>query len=162
MKEWKRSFRSEFRWAPQANTDNPPPAPVTLPLLATLKSILFFFAAVAVIYLLATGTVFGVALPGHLPVWAGIVIIVLLYHLAVSPIKAVRRSYRYCYQDRGPTGVLADMLQAFLTLLFFVLAIFAADRLIPGFHQVLLDVRDFLQDACRSLHHWWGHNGTEV
>ena len=165
MKEWKHTFRDEFRWAPpspSAAVATPPPGyHVVVPVLSTLQAVFFFIAAVAVVSLLATGAVFGVPLPGNLPVWAGIVIIVLLYKLLVSPFKAIRHQYR-CQAYGWPVywHPFWEIWKGIVGLFIFVFALFVADRLIPGFHQVLLDFRAFLQHAFESLGQWWGQKGT--
>jgi phage shock protein PspC (stress-responsive transcriptional regulator) len=173
MRDWKRRFKEEVRWGSCASVPPPPVPPVTpppppppgyqvaMPVLGTLKGVLFLFAAIAVISLVATGALFGVALPGHLPVWAGVVIIIIAYKVLASPLKAMRRQYYYrlngWYDDWHP---LTEVLMTLFGILFFIFAVFVADRMIPGFHQVLLDFRDFLQRAFDSLHQWWIQKGS--
>ena len=44
---------------------------------------------------------FGLALPATMPLWVGILLVVIAYQLVAWPIKAVRYS---CYYPRPPFG----------------------------------------------------------
>jgi phage shock protein PspC (stress-responsive transcriptional regulator) len=167
MRDWKRNFRWDMRCrfgglpptgSPPFPPGPPPPAgfPVALPILSMLKALLFFLFVFAMLSLIVTGSLFGTHLPGGLPVWAGVILLFLAYKVVVSPIKAMRRAcyYRgfgwpYCWHP------VAELWHGLVTLCLFVLFVFLADRLIPGFHQALLAVPDMLQHAVEAVRHWW-------
>ncbi len=167
MRDWRRNFRWDMKYgfggchptgASPAPPCPPPPAgfPVALPILSTLKALLGFVCAFAVISLIATGSILGMHLPGDFPVWAGVVLLILAYNVVVSPIKAMRRA---CYY-RGfgwpyYWHPLAELWHGLLTLCLLVLLVFLADRFIPGFHQALLAVPGVLQHAADAVRHWW-------
>ena len=176
-REWKRKFRRDmrdlkrsFRWEmkenfgawchPADSTCTPcPPSTgyqVTLPLLSTLKALLVFFFVFAILSLIATGSVFGLPLPGGLPVWAGVILLFLAYKVVVAPIKALRRACYYRSQGRPCYWhPLADLWQGLVTVFILVLFMFLADRFIPGFHHALLALPDFLHDATDAVQQWW-------
>ena len=165
MRDWKRNFRWEMRsqfWGWQPNGTPPVPPcpppnfPVALPILSLLKALLFFFCVFAVFSLIFKGSVFGSHLLGGLPVWAGVILLILAYKVVVSPIKAMRRA---CYYRSFGWPYywhpLAELWHGLITLCFLVLFVFLADRFIPGFHQALLAVPGILQHAAEAVQHWW-------
>ena len=162
MRDWKHNFRWE-RWSPPvceppAGPCPPPPEgfSVAMPILSTLKALFVFLFVFAILSLIATGSVFGIPLPGGLPVWAGIILLILAYKVVVAPIKAMRRACYYRLYGRPYFWhPFAELGQALVTLCILVLFLFCADRFVPGFHQALLAVPDFLRNATDSVQHWW-------
>jgi phage shock protein PspC (stress-responsive transcriptional regulator) len=179
MREWKHRLRREYRWGwwahptpaapftppatPVSPTPNmpPPPAPpegahVVMPVLSTLKALLLFFCVLGILSLFTTGSLLGIPLPGHMPAWAGIVLVILAYKVVVAPIKAIRRNYYY--RLNGWPVYFHPFTEFWLTLLPFVVLAFGlwlADYFIPGFHQALLNIPVFLQNASESIRQWW-------
>jgi phage shock protein PspC (stress-responsive transcriptional regulator) len=176
-REWKRKFRRDMRdlkhrfqwemkenfgaWCHPAESTCPPCPPstgcsVTLPFLSTLKALLFFLFVFAILSLIATGSIFGVPLPGGLPVWAGVILLLLAYKVAVAPIKAMRRACYFRSQGRPYYWhPLADLWQGFVTVCILVLFVFLADRFIPGFHHALRALPDFLHNVTDAVQQWW-------
>jgi len=162
MRDWKHNFRWE-RWSPPfceppASSCPPPPEgfSVAMPILSTLKALLIFFFVFAILSLIATGSVFGIPLPGGLPVWAGVVLLILAYKVVVAPIKAMRRACYYRLYGRPYFWhPFAELGQALVALCILALFLFFSDRFIPGFHQALLAVPEFLRNATDSVQHWW-------
>ncbi len=101
--EWRRSRADwhTYRWAGAAPSPISPPPPPPLPPLAHVISGLIWAAlgllaaVVTVAWLLAlfslitTGAVFG-WIPFHLPLWAGIIGLLLIYQAVIWPLRAVR------------------------------------------------------------------------
>ena len=167
MRDWKQNFRWEMGarfggWQPDGSPPvppcPPPPAgfPVAFPILSLLKALLFFLCVFAVFSLIFKGSIFGIHLLSDLPVWAGVILLILAYKVVVSPIKAMRRA---CYYRNFGWPYywhpLAELWHGLITLCFLVLFVFLADRFIPGFHQALLAVPGFLQQAADAVRHWW-------
>ncbi len=69
-----------------------------LPLLSLLHGMATVLWICALISLLATATVFGLALPAGVPVWVAALVLFIAYGLLVSPLKAARRA---CYGGIG-------------------------------------------------------------
>jgi phage shock protein PspC (stress-responsive transcriptional regulator) len=167
MRDWKRDFRWEMKerfgawhhnWSPPVPPCPPAPDgfPVALPILSMIKALLGFLCAFAVIWMIATGSVFGVPLPGGLPVWAGVILLFLAYKVVVSPIKAMRRACYYRSFGRPYYWhPVAELWHGLITLCLLGLFVFLADRFIPGFHQALLAVPGVLQHTAEVVRHWW-------
>lgn len=174
MREWKQRLRHEYRWGWQHGVPPVPPVPpgpqmapvppmrppegahLMLPLLATLRAVLLFFCVLAILSLFTSGTVLGLALPGNLPVWAGIILVILAYKIVVAPIKAIRRNYYY--RLNGWSGYCSPFTEFWLSLLPFVVIAFGvwmADCFIPEFHHALLNFPSFCHHVGESIQQWW-------
>jgi len=175
MRDWKYRLRHEYRWgwwahptppAPSASAvpqvppmaSVPPPEGfhVVMPVLATIKALLLFFCVLGILSLFTTDSLLGLPLPGHMPTWAGIVLVILAYKVAVAPIKAIRRNYYY--RLNGWPVHFSPFTEFWLSLLPFVVLAFGvwlADLLIPAFHQALLNIPTFLQNASEAIRQWW-------
>ncbi len=70
-----------------------------IPIAAIVGAALFIALILAILSLVMTHAVLGWTLPPHLPLWAAIVILVVLYHVVASPLHAAHRIGRY-----GPYG----------------------------------------------------------
>lgn len=144
--EWHARRWGRYRWD-ECGEPGAPPAPPLPPLAAFLSglgwAVLGILVALltlawlfALLSLVASGTVFGWSL-GHLPLWAGILVLIVLYQLVVSPVRALRYAhspYFYAYRYRAHALLDALIGLALLALLLWVL----------GFHmpamQHLIDV----------------------
>jgi phage shock protein PspC (stress-responsive transcriptional regulator) len=63
---------------------------VTTPIFAIVHAAVFVAWAYALLSMLTTGTIFGWKLPVDIPVWASILILVVLYGMVTAPLKALR------------------------------------------------------------------------
>jgi len=166
MRDWKHNFRWEmrenfsawqYRWAPPSAPCSPPAGTfVVLPLLSTLQALLVFLCVFAVFSLIATGLVFGFSLPAALPVWAGVILLLLAYKVVVAPIKALRRAHYF--RSLGQPCLwhpFAELWHGLFALAVLALGVGLADRLLPGFHQALLALPGFLQHAAETVQEWW-------
>jgi phage shock protein PspC (stress-responsive transcriptional regulator) len=166
MRDWKRNFSWQMkenfgawkhRWEPSSPTCPPPTSSFfVLPILATLKAILVLVFTFAILSLIASGSVFGVSLPGGLPVWIGVILLFLVYQVVVAPIKALRYAY-YCQSQGRPYfwHPFAELWHGLVTLFVIAVGVWAADRFMPGFHQALLALPDFLRNAGSNVQQWW-------
>jgi len=161
MRDWKRSFRWEMRWHPRwgmsaGTCATPAGSLVVVPLLSTLKALLFFALWFAIFSLVGTHAVFGVPLPAGIPLWAGVILLLLAYQVVVAPVRALRRAYYYRSLD-GPWGwhPFAELWRGLIGIGVLILSVLLADRLIPGFHQALLALPDFLQHVTDTVQQWW-------
>jgi phage shock protein PspC (stress-responsive transcriptional regulator) len=166
MRDWKRDFHWEmrenfgawrYRWDPPSGSCRPPVGSIlVLPILSTLKALLVFALWFAIFSLIATKSVCGLSLPAGLPIWAGVFLLLLAYHVVAAPIKALRRAYYYRSLS-GPClwHPIAELWHGLVALGVLALAVWFADRLVPGFHHALLALPGFLQHAAESVRHWW-------
>jgi phage shock protein PspC (stress-responsive transcriptional regulator) len=165
MRGWKRSFRQEMReqahhwrqgwhhgWAP-------PPRPhflswVLLPFISLAMWVIGLAALVAVLSLLITGGVLGLALPHGVPLWMGIVFLIVAYHVVVWPLKSAR--YVLFFHGVGGAGYGPSVGGGSLAwLAFLVLVGWVANRHVPEFHQALYSLPPVMHHAVDSLRQWW-------
>jgi hypothetical protein len=150
-REWKRKFKQEMRgwqrdlkremrynvhgwqqnwhdywgrhWHPAAG------AWFAVPLLTLLSVVISLAGAACIISLLATGAVFGLAFPAGVPLWGGIVILFLVFHMLTWPLRAIRHAF---YFGGGPYGhPHFGFWSPFLPLLVIVGVLWYANRHVP-------------------------------
>jgi phage shock protein PspC (stress-responsive transcriptional regulator) len=153
QRAWRRSMR-DWRWSGGTGAYPPPPpasyatrvaAGVMVPLL-TLMSVGLFWVMLFTIFSLVTHQqAFGAVLPDDLPLWLGIVIVVIVYQAIAWPLHTLRRSSYYTVGGMYHGTVAA--LDGLLSLAFVLVGIWLALRYLP-------EVREFLQslpDVFRSF-----------
>ena len=74
-----------------------------VPILSVISVLFFWFWAWAVFSLVTTGQVLGQALPGDIPLWVGILVLVWVYHAVAWPLHFARRRAAY-YSLGGQYG----------------------------------------------------------
>ena len=97
-KQWRRQWRQQRRewrrhgWAPGMPVAyGPPPlAALLLPMFGLAHVALFLIMASMMISLVNTGGILTWRLPADVPVWAGVLILIVAYQIVVSPIRAVQ------------------------------------------------------------------------
>ena len=105
LQQW-RHTRREQRWL------GPPPpvgsyrahawAGLWMPVFSLVSLGCFVLLALSILSLVDTGALYGWPLPNNVPLWAGILIQVVLYHVATSPIRAARHASYYAWgRDYG-------------------------------------------------------------
>lgn len=163
MRGWKRQFQWEMHqhagewrqnwqqhWAQQ-------PRPHFGPFLAlpfvTLLNVLLSLAGVgAVICLIATGAVFGVTLPAGMPLWVGVVLLILAWRLATWPLRMIRYAcyyqggYRWAHPMHGGDSILG--------LAFVLVLIWLGDHYSPEFHALLVQVPPLLHRGVDWIQAW--------
>ena len=177
-REWKRKFKREMRgwkfdfqremhenahqwqqnWS--AHWGQHPRAWIgmgfTLMILGWVRLLCFALAAYAVYSLLTHGSVFGVLLPAGIPVWVGVVFIIVVYHFLTWPIKVMKHS---CHYPGGPRWGyhpgLSGPLDGLVWLAFMALIVWVADHYIPQVHEALLNLPPAIHHATDELKQWW-------
>jgi phage shock protein PspC (stress-responsive transcriptional regulator) len=101
---WRQQFRHAMRehrwWGP-----NPPVASyrghvwagLLMPIFSLVNLAFFVLLALSILSLVNTGALYGWPLPTDVPLWAGILILLVLYHVAASPIRAARHASYYAW-----------------------------------------------------------------
>jgi phage shock protein PspC (stress-responsive transcriptional regulator) len=113
-----------------------------IPIAAILNALLFGALILAIGSLVTTHGVFGWALPPQIPLWAAIVIAVVLYSFVASPLRFARHAGYY-----GPLGYAWFALWGVLWTV--LLAVFVW---LAWWHWA--DVQLFLQHLSLTLHDW--------
>jgi phage shock protein PspC (stress-responsive transcriptional regulator) len=178
-REWRRRFKREMRgwgrrleqemresacrwqqhWQPPNWT--PAPAPsfallVTLPFLALLRGVLAVIGLLALISLLVTHTVFGLAPPANMPLWVAVILLIVIYCIVVWPLKALRRAW-YWHAARGPVFVppLFWLVDTVVGLGCVVLLFWFIDRHVPQAHEAFMGLPAALHHGVDIVKHWW-------
>jgi phage shock protein PspC (stress-responsive transcriptional regulator) len=97
-RQWRRQWRQQQRqwrrygWAPGTPLvyGQPPWTAALLPVFALVHLALFLTMAVMMVSLVNTGAILSWPLPANVPVWAGVLILLIGYQVVVSPIRAIQ------------------------------------------------------------------------
>ncbi|HVS51034.1 MAG TPA: PspC domain-containing protein [Opitutaceae bacterium] len=158
MRGWRASFRREMRmhaasaWGPPAGG---PGIGLTLPLLSALQGAISILWLCAIVSVVATGTLFGAALPVSVPVWLVVVVLILAFGILKWPIKAARRA---CYYGWGGTGsawrlVLLVEAMVWLALLGILLSLMC--RFLPQLLDAARNLPGVIHEAVNNIRDWW-------
>ncbi len=154
---WRRHWQT--KWSPPSCPPGPPPSflvLIVLPVLALLRAALALAAFFAVISLLATHTVFGLAPPAGMPLWVALILLLVLISLVAWPLKVLRHAF-YWHDRRGlvyapPIFWFGDTifgLGCLIVLLWFV------DRHVPQAHEALQALPGVFHHAVDTVKQWW-------
>jgi phage shock protein PspC (stress-responsive transcriptional regulator) len=106
QRAWRQQFRHTMR---QQRWWGPMPAPpigssraylwtgLLLPIFSLINLAFFALLAFSILSLVNTGGLYGWPLPDDVPLWAGILILVVLYQVATSPFRAARQASHYAW-----------------------------------------------------------------
>ena len=167
MRGWSRNFHREMmfqshQWAHNWRrhwAQHPVVAPgawAAIPLLTLFIVALTMVGVAAVVSVVVTGALFGVALPATMPLWVAIVLLLIACQLLLWPLKAMRASFYWqagggaCYP-----GPFAALWNSFAWLAAVVLMAWLANKYIPGVHDFLEQLQPHLQHAVDSVRAWW-------
>ena len=169
MRGWKRDFQQEMhehahQWSQNWHRywSQPPRhgagAFIVFPLLAVIHALIALLAVFAVVSLISTGVVFGLALPFSAPMWVGILFLFILYKIVVSPLKAVRHAFYYngAYGPRYFSPFLG-LIETLVWIGFLVLLIGFAHHHRSEIHDALRDLPRTIQHAADSVKQWWNN-----
>jgi MFS superfamily sulfate permease-like transporter len=106
---------------------------------------------VAVLSLVCTGAVFGLFPPHGIPLWIGILGLVVAYQVLVWPLKSIR----YFCLFPGGVGYAHGGGGSVVGLAFFVLVVWWANRHVPEVHQALQNLPPFIHQTVDSIREWW-------
>jgi hypothetical protein len=167
MRGWKREFRREVhenasQWQQnwqQHWAQHPPPFGLhaALPLVTLLRVLVGLAGLAAVVSLVSTGAVFGVALPDGMPLWVGLLVLLVLWRLVTWPLRAFRYAcYAHGVGRWGRPVVMGGCGDSVFGLVFLVVAVWVADRYVPGVHEGLKQLPPLLHRAVDALQGWLG------
>jgi phage shock protein PspC (stress-responsive transcriptional regulator) len=179
-RQWKRQWREQRRqWRSQhrqwrrqwrVRTGPPPPwrmwnpvagltyatpvwAGILLPVLSIVGVALFGCLAFAVLSLLNTGAIAGWPLPEGIPLWAGILILAVLFQIVTSPLRAFRHA---SYAWRHPYEWLAvwDGLVGIGIAALFVWLVLRHMPPVHNFRELMQNLPDAFQALGRDVSAW--------
>jgi len=177
-REWRRRFRREMHvWGKTLKHEmrgraeqwrqewyaHHVPGPATgagmlvfLPFLALLRGLIAVIAIVAIVSLAAHGNMLGVTLPHDIPVWIGIIGILLLWGLVNAPLKMMRHAcfYRAAYGPRvfPPVVFFGDSL---LVIGVVVLALWLLYHFVPDARHAFDQLPALFHQLAETIKAWW-------
>jgi len=126
----------------------------TLFVLKLCKLLCFGVTIYAVYSLLSHGHVFGVPMPADIPVWVGVVFLIVFYHFVTWPIKAMQYGCYYPGPPRG-YGPASGPLDGLVWLGFIVVLVWLADHYVPQVHEALLNLPPAIHHTVDHVKEWW-------
>jgi phage shock protein PspC (stress-responsive transcriptional regulator) len=164
--EWKRRFKREMRahadqwrynwhsyWAENAPVH--PGMGFALPFLSLLQGAATVAWICAIISLLATGAVFGLALPANVPVWVAALLLLIAYGILVAPLKFARRA---CYWGLGQArwaGSLVVLMDAIVWVAVFAVLLWLAFHYLPELRDAVHTIPSLAHQAADDIRTWW-------
>ena len=126
-----------------------------LPMLSVLHGMMTILWICALVSLLATGMVFGLALPASLPQWAAALLLFIVYGLLISPLKAARR---VCYWSLGRpkwTWSFVFLLDAVVWLAVVAALLWLASHYFPQLREAIQAFPTLAHQAADDVRSWW-------
>ena len=164
-REWKRRFRREMRanadqwqhnwhsyWAEHAPVH--PGMVFALPLLSLLHGAATILWICALISLLATGSVFGLAPAAGVPVWVAALLLFMVYGTLTWPLKAARRA---CYRGFGRpmwAWSFVFLLDAVVWLAIVAALLWLAVQYSPELREAIRSIRPLAHQAVHDIRAW--------
>ncbi|MGD0060863.1 MAG: PspC domain-containing protein [Verrucomicrobiia bacterium] len=165
MRGWRMSFDREMRanadqwrqnwhgyWAERAPV--PPGLGIALPLLSLLHGVVKILWICALIALLATGTVFGLALPANVPVWVAALLLFIAYGILVAPLKAARRACYWGYGRPGWAWSFVFLLDAVVWLAIVAALLWLAVHYFPQLREAVQGIPALAHQAADDIRAW--------
>ena len=165
-REWKRRFKRDMRahadqWRCHWHGYWAEPAPLhpgmgfMLPVLSLLHGVARVLWICALISLLATGTVFGLALPANVPVWVAVLLLFFVYGMFVGPLKVARRA---CYRGLGRpswTWSFVFLMDAVVWLAVVTVLLWLAIHYFPELREAVQSIPALAHQAADDIREWW-------
>jgi len=129
MNEQMRSFSAQA--APQMSTAARAITGIFLPIAAIIGAVLFVVWILALFSLVTQNNIFGWGLPHNMPMWAGILILTMLYFAISAPLKMVRHGGHQAAGSHPGWAALHGVMWVAFTALFFWIAY----NVIPGVRE---------------------------
>lgn len=165
-REWQRQFKREMRahadqwrynwhsyWA--ENIPMHPGMGFALPFLSLLQGVATVVWICAIISLLATGAVFGLALPANVPVWVAALLLLIAYGILVAPLKFARRA---CYWNLGRARwawSFVYLVDAIIWLVMLVTLLWLAFHYLPELRDAVHSFPSLAHQAADDIQTWW-------
>ena len=169
---WQRRFKREMRvnahqwrsqwqhyWAEQATRH--PGIGLALPVISLLQGAFNVIWICALVSLLATGAVLGVALPVNVPVWVGALLLLILYAAVAGPIKMARRACYWSIGQLKPGWSLWFLVDGVAGLVVMVALMGLAIHYCPVLREALHNLPTVFHQATEDVQAWWQAQGKE-
>lgn len=164
-RQWRRQWRQQRRqwqqygWYAGAVMAYAPPAwtAVLLPVFGLAHAVLFVLACAILISLVNTGAFLGRELPPDVPLWAAALILLLAYHIVVSPMRAFHKWHSIPRPGAEPAWF--AFWNAVSWLIAGAILIWAASNNLPEIREFLQELPKLLRDFARAAQEFWSRSG---
>ena len=166
-REWRRKWRTERIWWGHNLQRNVYAfrngtgyaghlfAGLMIPVLAIANTLLDCAAIVAIVVLASTGGLFGWQLPPNIPLWAAVLVIILIFSAITSPLRHARKAI--FYYNSGPDSHWMTASYQLLSLAVFVIICWVAYTRVPEvrvfFSDFFANWQMMLNNIIQSVHH---------
>jgi len=165
MRGWSRSFGQEMRWNAEQWRHNwhgywaehapfHPGLGFALPLLSLLQGVATLLWICASISLLATGAVFGVALPANVPVWVAALLLFLAYGILAAPLKVARRACYWGFGQPHWAGSFMILLDVMIWLAIVAAFLWLAVHYFPELREAIRSLPSLAHQAADDIRAW--------
>ena len=127
----------------------------TLPFLSLFQGAAKILWICALISLLATGAVFGVALPANVPVWIAVLVLFVAYGIVAGPLKIARRACYYNMGRPGPTWSAIFLLDSMVWVIVVVALLWLAFHHFPQVNDAIRAIPSMIHQAADDIRNWW-------
>ena len=133
-------------------------AGVMVPIVAVINAVMIVALVVAIAQLVTTGMIFGWTPPPGIPLWAGIVILIVVYNVCAAPLHAVRHQMYYAHSPTANAwfAVWGSILWLGCMAFFFWLAYLYW----PDLQHVLQQIGDSIRNHSAHLQHAPGEQAS--
>ena len=126
-----------------------------LPFLSLMQGAATVVWICAIISLLATGALFGLALPANVPVWVAALLLLIAYGILVAPLKFARRA---CYWNLGQARwawSFVYLMDAIVWLVVVAALLWLAFHYLPELQNAIHSVPSLVHQAADDIRSWW-------
>jgi phage shock protein PspC (stress-responsive transcriptional regulator) len=114
---------------------------VFIPVFAIIRAALGVVLVLGIISLVNYRAIFGLRMPPNMPLWAGVLVLIFVYQVIVTPFRIIRHSWSYSYLPYGHVG--AEVWGGIIWLGFLIFFLFLAYEHAPMFREFLDRLPDF-------------------
>jgi phage shock protein PspC (stress-responsive transcriptional regulator) len=166
-REWRRKWRTERIWWGHNFQRNVYAfrngtgyaghlfAGLMIPILAITTTLLDCAAIVAIVLLASTGNLLGWQLPADIPLWAAVLVIILICGAITSPLRHARKAI--FYYNSGPDSHWMTASYQLLSLAVFVIVCWVAYTRVPEvrdfFSHFFVNWQMMMNNIIQSIHH---------
>ncbi len=151
VRQWSQDWRQHWGHPPHPRGSWVAGSFVTL--MITIISLVGFCA---VLSLILTGAVFSFTLPAGMPLWMGIIVLFLIFHIVKWPLKAARHSIYYNGSDGpGYCGPASFFWGSFWWVAIILTIVWLTHHHAAQTHEVLEQMRHESHQLVDSVRDWW-------
>lgn len=152
-RQWRRAQRGWRGWSPemqqQVGYAGQLWARAAAPIFGIVQALLFVVLALAIASFVGQHSVFGWTVPASMPVWAGVLILVVLFQIVTAPLIALRHAPMFGYGP-APRGY-HEAFSGLITLVAMLFAFWLLYQYVPEFRAFVQDLPKIGRDIWESL-----------